>query len=111
MLSHFPRTDTLRRLSLQLGQALVGWAAPTSALPDWDRLRLERSTPHPSKLELCLTEGDDLRGWASATRRSDGSLRWVERPVGPAWAREILREACREWHRTPYPNKTVSPST
>lgn len=92
MLSQSP---SIRRLSDRLGRTLCAWA-DLPHVPDWDRVRLDRESPDPRHLDLCLTENGRLFGWATAIRQEDG-IHWLEEPVGPPWAQEILHLAVAQW--------------
>lgn len=73
---------------------------PTPAIPDWDRLRLVASRSKRLRaLHLRLLVDEKPMGWSSVCRRDDGSLRWIDRPVGPDWALRLLDEAIEEWRR------------
>ena len=83
----------------ELGRDLREWVLPPPAVvPAWDRLCLvARFHPPVPLLDLCLMEDGRPLGWTGVEMRADGSLRWIEPPVGPEWARRLLREAVGEW--------------
>lgn len=73
---------------------------PAPAIPDWDRLRLVvRRSERLRALHLCLLLDGRPTGWSSVRRRDDGTLHWLDRPVGPDWALHLLNEAVEEWRR------------
>lgn len=95
MLNQRPR-PSIRRLTDRFGRKLCAWAdLPRD--PDWDQVRMDRSSANARHLELVLTENDKLYGWARAFRRSDGTILWLERPTGPPWARDLLHSAVDQW--------------
>lgn len=73
---------------------------PAPVAPDWDRLHLvsSRST-RLRALHLCLLVDGRPTGWSSVRRRDDGTLHWLDRPVGPEWALRLMDEAIEEWRR------------
>jgi hypothetical protein len=73
---------------------------PAPAIPDWDRLRLVvRRSEHLRAVHLCLLLDERPVGWSSVRRRDDGTTLWLDRPVGPDWALDLLNEAVEEWRR------------
>ena len=101
-----PASPVARRLLSRMGREIeeIGrdihhWVEPEPfAIPAWDRLSLEsRFRPPVPILDLCLLEDSHPLGWTSVEMRLDGSIRWIELPTGPQWAREVLEEAVGEW--------------
>lgn len=83
----------------EIGRDLRDWVEPEPAtIPAWDRMVLEsRFRPPVPLLDLCLLEDGHPLGWTSVEILSDGDLRWIEPPAGPAWVRELLAQAVEEW--------------